>query len=134
MTYVFDTSAYSELNRGQVDMAKLVIEADEILLPQVCVAELRYGFAIGSRQLENEKLLVRFLSSAKVRQVFPNDLTTDHYIEQAVHMRKNGKQLSHHDLWIAALAEQHEATLVTFDEDFNYVPKRAPNVLLLKVK
>ncbi len=34
---------------------------------------------------------------------------------------KKGVQLSSHDIWIAALAEQWEATLVSFDNDFKHL-------------
>jgi tRNA(fMet)-specific endonuclease VapC len=130
--YVFDTSAYSQLVRGQPDMARLVVAAEEILVPYVCIAELRYGFALGGRQAENEKLLARFLASPKVHTLLADNLTTDYYVELASYVHGHGKQLSHHDIWIAALAVQTKAALVTFDHDFQHVPKRRPNVLLLQ--
>ena len=130
MKYVFDTSAYSQLVRGQAKMAQLVREAEDILIPQVTVAELRYGFGCGNRQMENEQLLARFLASSKVQVALSDNLTTDYYVEIALYARGKGKPLSHHDLWIAALAVQHEATLVSFDNDFLALPKQAKVLLL----
>jgi tRNA(fMet)-specific endonuclease VapC len=131
MKYIFDTSAYSELVRGHDGMALLVKSAEEIFMPQFSVAELRYGFALGDRQKINEKLLARFLTSPKVRQVSASNATTENYVDIAVYVRKNGKQLSHHDVWIAALAVQYNATLVTFDQDFKYLQKNTPPIQLL---
>jgi tRNA(fMet)-specific endonuclease VapC len=130
MYYVFDTTAYSEIDRGHLEMAKLVVSADEILMPQMTIAELRYGFALGSRTLENEKLLARFLANTKVRVLFPDSITTDLYVELAAWLKKQGRQLSHHDLWIAALSTQYDATLVSFDNDFSYLPKTSKRLLL----
>ena len=94
-----------------------------VLLPNVVVAELRYGFALGSKQEQNERLLARFLASQKIKLALPDSATTDYFVTIAAHARRNGVQLSTHDLWIAALAEQWEASLVTFDNDFTYLKR-----------
>ena len=121
MKYVLDTTAYSELLRGDKRIEQLLNTATEILVPQVVVAELRYGFCLGTRQVENEKLLQRFLASKKVRIALPDNATTDYFVNIAVFAHKKGVQLSSHDIWIAALTEQWAATLVTFDKDFTHL-------------
>ncbi len=121
MKYVFDTTAYSELLRGHKKVAEVLKKSDELLIPGVVVAELQYGFRLGSRQFENEKLLAKFLASKKVRVLLPDNATTDYFVNLAVFARKKGVQLSSHDLWIAALTEQWSATLVTFDNDFTHL-------------
>jgi predicted nucleic acid-binding protein len=121
MKYVLDTTAYSELLRGHDKVAELVTSAAEILMPQVVIAELQYGFNLGSKGLENEKLLSRFLASRKVHVLLPDNATTDYFVNIAVHARKKGVQLSSHDIWIAALAEQWDAVLVSFDKDFEHL-------------
>lgn len=121
MKYVFDTTAYSELLRGHKAVAGALTNAHEVLLPHVVIAELRYGFRLGSRQAENEKLLARFTASRKVRILLPDHATTDYFVHLATHAHQKGVQLSSHDLWIAALAEQWGANLVTFDNDFRHL-------------
>ena len=121
MKYVFDTTAYSELLRGQKKIAKILQNATEILMPHVVIAELRYGFCLGSRQAENEKLLNRFIASKKVRILLPDNATTDYFVNIAVSAHKKGIRLSMHDMWIAALSEQWGATLVTHDRDFTHL-------------
>lgn len=124
MKYEFDTTAYSELLRGNEEVGKLLSTGTEILVPQVVIAELRYGFRLGTRQAENEKLLHRFVASKKIRIVLADNATTDYFVNIAVFARKKGVQLSTHDIWIAALAEQWDATLVTFDKDFTHLGYR----------
>lgn len=121
MRYIFDTTAYSDLLCGDVAIAGLVQTADEIYVPQVVIAELRIGFKLGSRQLENERLLARFLATSKVRILLPDNATTDYFVDLAVYARQKGVQLSVHDLWIAALAWQHKIMLVSHDNDFKHL-------------
>jgi predicted nucleic acid-binding protein len=121
MKYVFDTTAYSELLRGHKKVADIVRSGGEILLPHVVIVELRYGFRLGSKLQENEKLLERFLASKKVRVLLPDNATSNYFVNIALFARKKGIQLSTHDVWIASLAEQWDGILVTFDNDFKHL-------------
>jgi tRNA(fMet)-specific endonuclease VapC len=121
MKYMFDTTAYSHLLKGHQFIADIVKSADTIHLPNVVMAELKYGFRLGSRQKENEQLLARFVASHKVQVSLPDNATTDYFVNLAFFARQKGVQLSMHDLWIAALAEQWDATLITFDNDFKHL-------------
>ena len=118
MKYLFDTTAYSELLRGRKEIAMLLNEADSILLPNVVIAELQYGFQFGTKLSENEKLLSKFLANKKVHALLPDNATTGYFVNIAVVARKKGIQLSSHDIWIAALTEQWESILVSSDKDF----------------
>ncbi len=50
----------------------------------------------------------------------------------AVLARKKGVQLSTHDIWIAALSEQWDATLVSFDNDFKFLNYKTLQLLYLE--
>ena len=121
MKYLFDTTAYSELLKGHRKVAKILKSASEIYIPNVVVAELQYGFHLGSKQAENEKLLSRFVANKKIHILLADNATTNYFVDIAVFARHKGVQLSSHDIWIAALAEQWEATLVSFDNDFQHL-------------
>lgn len=121
MMFVFDTTAYSELLRGHKKVAEILNGAEEVLIPNVVMAELQYGFQLGAKRSENEKLLNRFVASKKVRILLPDNATTSYFVGIATFARKKGVQLSSHDIWIAALAEQWEATLVSFGNDFKHL-------------
>ncbi len=118
MTIVFDTAGYSELVRGHPDAAKALKEANTVIMPLPTIAELRSGFAFGTKQAENEAQLTRFLAANKTTIAYPNDITAEYYVAALTHARQKGKQLSHNDLWIAALAIQHNAVVVSSDADF----------------
>lgn len=119
--YVFDTTAYSELLRGHQGTADILTGAMEILIPNVVMAELQYGFRLGSKRSENEKLLNRFTASKKIRVLLPDNATTSYFVNIAAFAHRKGVKLSSHDIWIAALAEQWDAALVSFDKDFKHL-------------
>jgi tRNA(fMet)-specific endonuclease VapC len=128
MKYLFDTTAYSALLRGRKDIANLLNSAEEILIPNIVIAELQYGFRLGTKGAENEKLLSRFLANKKVRALLPDNATTGYFVDIAVFALKKGVQLSTHDIWIAAVTEQWNATLVTSDRDFVHLNYDALNL------
>jgi predicted nucleic acid-binding protein len=121
MKYLLDTTAYSELLRGHQKVGEIIRGADELYVPNFVIAELEYGFRLGNRQPENEKLLTRFVSNKKVHVLLPDNATTSYFVNIAVFAHKKGVQLSSHDIWIAALAEQWDVVLVSFDEDFKHL-------------
>lgn len=121
MNYLLDTTAYSELLRGHKKVGEIVRNADDLYIPNVVIAELEYGFRLGTRQPENEKLLTRFVSNKKVHVLLPDNATTSYFVNIAIFAHKKGVQLSSHDIWIAALAEQWDVILVSFDKDFKHL-------------
>jgi tRNA(fMet)-specific endonuclease VapC len=98
--------------KGNEAVADILKSAETVFLPSFVIAELKYGFRLGTRQEDNEQLLSRFIANKKIRVVLPNI---------AIFAHKKGVQLSTHDLWIAALTEQWDVTLVTFDNDFKHL-------------
>ena len=92
--------------------------AEKIFLPFVVLAELRAGFRTGSKSLENERILVRFLHSSRVEVLFPDDQTTHHYAGLLLQLRKQGTPITTNDLWIAAMVVQHDLLLFHRDRHF----------------
>lgn len=121
MKYLFDTTTYSHLLKGNQTVGDILRNAETVLLPNVVMAELRYGFRLGTKLDENEKLLNRFTANKKIQVILPDNATTEYFVNVAIFARKKGVQLSTHDLWIVALTEQWNATLVSFDNDFRHL-------------
>jgi len=113
-----DTSAYSALANAKVDIVNVVKSVQELTIPLPVIAELKYGFLKGSKKDINEKNLQRFLAQSNVSIAIPSYNTTSIYSELQFYCSKNGKVLSHNDLWIAALAKEVDGILVTYDQDF----------------
>src|SRR5680860_687577 len=103
---VIDTNIYSALDRGTVDAIDALRGQSIIYLPIISVGELRYGFANGSKQPENESRLSKFLAQDKVEVLTPTLKTAELYGQMATRCQQTGHALSNNDLWIAALANE----------------------------
>ncbi len=118
-----DTNRYTDLCRQSVEVAALVQHADAVFLPFVVLAELRAGFAMGTRGPENESILRRFLTKPGVAVLFPDDQTTHHYATLFRQLRSQGTPIPTNDLWIAALVLQHDLVLCARDRHFDHLPQ-----------
>ena len=72
---------------------------------------LTYSFAYGRRQAENERVLRRFLLKDGVHVLFADDQTIHHYASVFRQLRKQGTPIPTNDMWLAALALQHNLAL-----------------------
>lgn len=94
-----------------------------IYMPFVVLGELRAGFAVGSRGRDNEAVLRRFLALPGVAVLYADEATTRNYGALYCQLRAQGTPIPTNDLWIAALARQHELVLYTRDEHFDHLPQ-----------
>jgi tRNA(fMet)-specific endonuclease VapC len=118
-----DTNRYVDLCKGVEETARLVATADAVFLPFVVVAELRAGFAIGRRGMENERVLRRFLLKDGVQVLFADDQTTINYASVFRQLRLQGTPIPTNDIWISALVLQHNIALHDRDRHFDRLPQ-----------
>ena len=123
MRVALDTNRYVDLCKSVIDTVSLLEEAEAILLPFVVLGELRAGFAHGRRQAENERVLRRFLMKDGVHVLFADDQTTHHYASVYRQLRKQGTPIPTNDMWLAALALQHNLSLHARDKHFDHLPQ-----------
>src|ERR1700730_17153343 len=102
MRLALDTNRYSDLCRGTPEVVTLAEHAEAVLLPFVVLAELRAGFAVGTRGAENESVLRRFLMKPGVAALFADERTTRYYAAAFRQLRRQGTPIPTNDLWIAA--------------------------------
>jgi tRNA(fMet)-specific endonuclease VapC len=120
-----DSNRYTDFCRGETRAVETIREADEIWLPLVVLGELRAGFAHGNRRSENERILTRFLGSSRVHVIVPDEQTTHFYADLYAVLRKAGRPVPTNDLWIAALALQHDLVMFARDAHFDHIPRLA---------
>ena len=125
MRLCFDSNRYSDFCRGDERTAQVFRTTRDISVPLIVLAELRAGFAHGARRAENERLLTRFLSSDRVSVLCPDAQTTHFYADLYASLRKRGQPIPTNDLWIAALALQHDLVLFARDRHFDAIPELA---------
>ena len=123
MNVALDTNAYSDFMRGAAERVELVRTVRAIVLPLIVLGELRAGFAAGNRESTNAANLQRFLASPRVSVLAPDEQTTHYYAQLHRQLRDNGRPIPTNDLWIAALAVQHDLVLCTSDRHFRQIPQ-----------
>lgn len=121
MKLALDTNRYTDLCRGEAAVTALVERAEQVLLPFIVVAELRAGFAVGTRGAENERVLRRFLMKRGVTVLFADEQTIEHYVAVFRQLRRQGTPIPTDDLWIAALVLQHGLVLCARDRHFDHL-------------
>lgn len=121
MRLTLDTSAYSQLMRGEQRVAELVRRADTVMLSAIVLGELLAGFRKGSRLERNLQELRAFLDIPLVAVVPVGETTADRYSRIKEALRAKGRPLPSNDVWIAAHAMETGADLVSADRHFEDV-------------
>ncbi len=121
MRVVLDTNRYVDLCRNDDSVVDVVEIAESVHLPFVVLAELRAGFALGTRGAENERVLRKFLAKDGVDILYADDGTTRHYAVLYRQLRQQGTPIPTNDLWVAALVLQHDLTLCSRDAHFDHL-------------
>jgi tRNA(fMet)-specific endonuclease VapC len=123
MKLALDTNAYREAADGKPRAVELLRRADEIFVPFIMLGELRAGFAAGTVGKKNEAKLTEFLGSPRVRVLLADEQTTHTYAVLFAQLRRQGTPIPTNDLWIAALAIQHDLPLLSSDRHFSHLPQ-----------
>ena len=118
-----DTNRLTDLFQGDAELADRLGECDEVWIPLVVLAEIKAGFYGGSQQHRNETLLQSFLAKPTVGILLPARGTAEHYARLFVQLKRAGTPIPDNDLWIAALALEHDLQLITRDNHFKNVPQ-----------
>ena len=125
MRIIVDTNRYRDFCAGDPKAVECFREASRIYLPVVTLAELRAGFLCGTRSAENERALAKFITRPRVRVLLPDEETTHHYARVFTLLRQQGTPIPTNDMWIAALAIQHNLLLFSRDAHYDYLPQLA---------
>ena len=118
-----DTNRYRDFVDGETEAVAVFRTAARICVPFIVVAELRAGFAVGTRGMENERVFEQFLHRERVEVILPIVETTRHYANLYRQLRTAGTPIPTNDLWIAAIVVQHELCLYSRDSHFEALPQ-----------
>lgn len=75
-----DTNRYRDFVDGVPEVVAVFRMSPRIFVPFVVVGELRAGFAVGSRGMENERVFEQFLHRSRVQVLLPTIETTRHLL------------------------------------------------------
>jgi len=123
MRAALDTNRLVDLLRGDMRRAGLWGTCDEVWIPLIVLGEIKAGFLGGTQQHRNEGLLQRLLAKITVGVLLPSRETAEQYARLFVQLKRAGTPIPDNDLWIAALALEHDLVLITRDRHFQHIPQ-----------
>ena len=118
-----DTNRLTDLFQGDAELAELLGTRDEVWIPLIVLGEIKAGFLGGNQGRRNEILLRKLLTRPTVGVLLPGRETAEHYARLFVQLKSAGTPIPDNDLWIAALALEHDLVLLTRDRHFNRIPQ-----------
>ncbi len=113
---LLDTNAASAGLRMDAAAVAVMDRAAAVYLPSVALGELYYG-AFHATAASTQLARVQELE-AESEVVNPDPTTAHIYGRIKADLRVRGRMIPDNDLWIAALALQHEMTVMTRDPHF----------------
>ncbi len=118
---ILDTNALSALADGDPGLEAVIQEAATLTLPVVVLGEYRYGIRHSRHRIRYEMWLAGLLKGVRILPI--EALTTEYYSTVRSELRQSGTPIPSNDVWIAALARQHELQVLSKDRHFDAVPK-----------
>jgi predicted nucleic acid-binding protein len=116
---ILDTNSLSAWRDGSLSLLEVLASSAELSLPVIAIGEYRFGLVNSRRQADGEAWLNRVLASV---QVLPVTLeTTAEYGLIRAELKAQGRPIPANDLWIAALARQHDTAVLSRDRHFDAV-------------
>jgi tRNA(fMet)-specific endonuclease VapC len=117
---LLDTTVAVAHLRGVAAMSRRLAEARALYLPTIALGELHYGIRRSARPQENLRQLERWLRVTVPLAVSPDTAARYGALKQQLALA--GTPIPENDLWIAALALEHDLPLATRDAHFSRVP------------
>ena len=123
MRVAIDTNRLTDLWQGDAELAEWLGTCEEVWIPLIVLGEIKAGFYGGTQQRRNEVLLHRLLAKPTVQILAPGRETAEQYARVFVQLKRAGTPIPDNDLWIAALALEHNLLLITRDRHFEQIPQ-----------
>jgi tRNA(fMet)-specific endonuclease VapC len=116
---ILDTNALSDFAEGNPRLIAILLLQPDWRLNVVTLGEYRFGLKSSRAKEAREHWLQALEEVQEVLEITP--ATTHAYAEIRHFLKKSGKPIPENDLWIAALARQHDLPLVSRDTHFDRV-------------
>ncbi len=116
---MLDTNIVIALFADEAIVKENLAQASEVFIPSIVIGELCYGARRSGRIEANLARIDELVASSTI--LVCDAETARHYGEVKNKLRLKGRPLPENDIWIAALALQHDLILVTRDAHFQEV-------------
>ena len=117
--FLLDTNIIIDLLANEDAIKAKLVEAEEVFVSSITIGELFYGAEKSIRPVENSRRIENF---AAIIPVLVCDAATARCYGLIKNvLRAKGRLVPENDLWIAAVAHQHNIILVTRDKHFTEI-------------
>ncbi|MBI1822325.1 MAG: type II toxin-antitoxin system VapC family toxin [Nitrospirae bacterium] len=117
--YLLDTNIIIALFSEDPKIHKHITNPLEIFIPAIAIGELYFGAYKSGRMKENHARIDEFARSSTVLSC--DTETAKRYGDIKNRLKEKGRPIPENDLWIAAIAQQYDLTLVSRDTHFDNV-------------
>lgn len=118
---LLDTNAYTAFKKDDFEAVAVFKSAPKLYLNSIVLGELQSGFAVGNKQVKNQQELEAFLQLEKVSILTVDEITANYYAKIYKQLREAGHPIPTNDMWIAAIALQHDLPVFTYDKHFSVI-------------
>ena len=117
---ILDTNAVSALADGTPSLESALSGEPLLSIPVVVVGEFRFGILGSRHRARYERWLGDLMDSSRVLPI--ESETARHYSVLRDDLKRRGRTIPSNDLWIAALAVEHDLAVVSRDAHFDAIP------------
>jgi tRNA(fMet)-specific endonuclease VapC len=117
---IYDTNAVSDFLDGIPAAIEKVQAATFHRLPVIVIGKYLYGLKSSREQTVREPRFLDFTRTCRMLSVTPT--TAMHYANICHRLRLAGTPIPENDIWIAALALEHQQQVLSNDRHFDLVP------------
>lgn len=117
--YLLDTNIIIALFAQDTEVKDRLQSEIEIYMPVIVVGELFFGLHKSKYYARNIQRIEEFLQAVTILNC--DETTARHYGTIKQDLKRKGTPIPDNDIWIAAIAKQHDLTLVSRDSHFEKV-------------
>jgi tRNA(fMet)-specific endonuclease VapC len=121
LAVILDTNALSAMADGDRKLAPLLQQAPELAVPVIVLGEYQYGIRSSRYRIRYESWLDALLPNCRVLDA--DERTAGIYAEIRHELKRTAHPIPENDIWIAALARQHNSPLLSRDQHFDFIPR-----------
>ena len=117
--FLLDTSVIIALFAKEPVVHERLSNADEVFVPCIALGEMYFGAYKSLRIKENLARINEFVLNSTVLACDTD--TAKKYGDIKNQLKEKGQPLPENDIWIAAVAQQYDLTLITRDTHFHII-------------
>ena len=125
MKLLIDSNRFIDFCAGDENVVSAFESASRLCIPFIVLAEIRSGGLVTKRGLNQVRILQELINQPGVQSIHSSDATSHHYAQIYSMLRKSGTPIPTNDIWIAALAIEHDLILFSRDSHFDKIPMLA---------